>query len=323
MRLGLVLALLTVLVFFTGIASGQELDLPPGVEAIQEYNQRYAQEFLQTVSIPLVFLAGILSIISPCILPLIPAFFSYTFKEKKKITKMTLTFFVGFSMIFVIMGMIAGYLGESLTVLRGDITYLVAIAGIGLVFFGLLAFLGRGFSSFIKVNRKTESDFIGVFLMGIFFAIGWSACLGPIIGGILLIVGLLGSVAYGALLLFVYSLGIMAPLLIISLFYDRLNLENNRFIKGREVRFRIAGKKIITHTTEMLSGFLLIGLGLFFIVFGGTAIVNTLSPIGSSVLFNQLQHTLIETPMIGNIIGAALLIIVVLLLVKFSRSRKK
>ncbi len=78
-----------------------QLNLPPGIQAIEEYNQQYAMEFIQSISIPLVFLAGVLSFISPCILPLIPAFFSYTFKEKRKITRMTLVFFFGFSIIFV------------------------------------------------------------------------------------------------------------------------------------------------------------------------------------------------------------------------------
>jgi cytochrome c-type biogenesis protein len=304
-----------------GVASAQ-LDLPPGLQAIQEYNQQYAIDFLQTISIPLVFLAGVLSLISPCILPLIPAFFSYTFKEKRKITKMTFIFFFGFSAIFIIMGMTAAYFGQSLVSLQGSMSYLVTIAGLGLMFFGLLIFFGKGFSSFIKTSRKSKTDTGGVFLMGTFFAIGWSACLGPIIAGILLVVATFGNVMYGALLLFVYSLGIMTPLFILSIFYDRFSLGNSKWIRGRQITFNISGKRMVTHTTEMISGALLIGLGLIYILFGGTTIVNSLSPIGSSFLFNELQRTLLEFPIMSGVIGSVMLILLLVGMILIFRRKR-
>jgi cytochrome c-type biogenesis protein len=317
------LLLVFVLFLFTiGVASAQ-LDLPPGIEAIKDYNQQYAMEFLQTITIPLVFLAGILSIVSPCILPLIPAFFSYTFKEKKNITKMTLVFFFGFSAIFIIMGISAAYLGQSLVVLQSNMTYMVALAGLGLIGFGLLAFFGKGFSSFIRFSRKSKNDKAGIFLMGVFFAVGWSACLGPIIGGILLIAAIIGNVTYAATLLFVYSLGIMTPLLIMSLLFDRFNLGNNKWIKGKEINFNMLGKRIITHTTEMISGTLLIGMGLIFILFGGTTIINTTSLYGSSILFNDLQRMLLDSPMIATGIGVIVFVLLAAGLVMILRRKRK
>lgn len=305
---GAIIIVLSVLSLLNAATATAQLDLPPGVQAINEYNEQYAVEFLQNVSFPVVFLAGILSIISPCILPLIPAFFSYTFKEKRKITRMTLVFFVGFSAIFVSMGMAAAYLGQSMAMFQGGISYLVTISGLGLILFGLLAFFGKGFSSFIKRRVTAKDNTRGVLIMGIFFAAGWSACLGPIIGGILLIAAALGNIPYAAMLMFTYSLGIMTPLLIMSLFYDRFDLGRSRLLKGKAVRFSLLGRSFVTHTTEMVSGALLIGMGLIFILFGGTSVINTVSPIGSSLLFNELQRALIESPQISGIIGLAVLI---------------
>jgi cytochrome c-type biogenesis protein len=306
-------------------ADTDELILPPGLEVINENNQQIALEFMQNISIPLIFLAGVLSILSPCILPLIPAFFSYTFKEKRKITKMSLVFFLGFSVVFVSMGIAAAYLGQSIAVLQGSMTYIVAIAGLFLIIFGLLAFFGKGFSSIIKRGAKTSADGSGVFLMGIFFAVGWTACLGPIIAGILLIVAAFGNVTYAAIMLFVYSLGIMAPMLIISVFYDRFNIGNSKWVKGREIRFSVLGRAMITHTTEMISGILLVGMGLIFILFGSTSIINTLSPIGSSLLFNDMQALLMNSPLISGIIGFVVLTFVVvgIVLVIFRRNKPK
>src|SRR3989344_9170762 len=105
-------------------------NLPIGLLRIQEQNLKDANSFLQNVSFIIAFLAGILSILSPCILPLLPAFFSYTFKEKRNITKMTFIFFLGFSLIFVIFGVIASFLGTSLSLLQVDYKLIIFIAGI-------------------------------------------------------------------------------------------------------------------------------------------------------------------------------------------------
>jgi cytochrome c-type biogenesis protein len=299
-----------------------QFDLPPGIRAIKDYNQQYALEFMQIITIPLVFLAGILSILSPCILPLIPAFFSYTFKEKKRITKMTTVFFLGFTAVFVTMGVAAALVGQSIISLQAGMPYLIALAGMGLIFFGVLGFFGKGFSSVIKTRFKKGTDTGGVFVMGLLFAIGWSACLGPIIAGLLLVAAIPGNVAYAALMLFVYSLGIMAPLLVISLFYDRLNLGSNRWVRGREVRIKVLGKSFMTHTTEMLSGTLLISLGLIFIIFQGTNIINSISPIGSSILFNELQRSLLEFPVGSSAIGIGVIVLLLLGTIHVLRKRK-
>ena len=86
-----------------------------GLEKISSYNQQHAVFLLQNLSFFVAFIGGIVSVLLPCTLAILPAFFAYTFKERKEITKMTLVFFIGFSLIFVILGIFASAIGQTLT----------------------------------------------------------------------------------------------------------------------------------------------------------------------------------------------------------------
>ncbi|MFQ5474457.1 MAG: cytochrome c biogenesis CcdA family protein, partial [Candidatus Nanoarchaeia archaeon] len=134
------LALLAVcgIIFFL-IASqvSAESDLPVGLQKIVDSNKEITADFALNVSFFIAFIAGILGILSPCILPFLPAYFSYTFKEKSSITKMTLVFFLGFSTVFVAMGIVAGFIGaQTLSVIQQG--WLVAIAGAFMIVLGIM-----------------------------------------------------------------------------------------------------------------------------------------------------------------------------------------
>src|SRR3989338_6076760 len=124
--------ILFVILILLAAAAFAKSDIPIGLQRIIEYNQKSTADFAVKVSFIIAFVAGILGILSPCILPFIPAYFSYTFKEKKNITKMTLVFFMGFSLVFVAMGIVAGFIGSQLlSVLQKG--WLVTIAGVFIV----------------------------------------------------------------------------------------------------------------------------------------------------------------------------------------------
>lgn len=298
-----ILFLILAIVLFSSAVLAQS-ELPIGLQKIIEYNQKATTDFAVKVSFFIAFVAGMLGILSPCILPLLPAYFSYTFKEKKNITKMTLVFFIGFSIVFVTMGVIAGFIGEqSLVVLQSD--WLVTIAGIFLITLGIMSLLGKGFSSFIKLNHKFKNDIPGVFLFGMFFALGWTACLGPILAGILGIGAILGNIWYAALLMLFYSLGNLVPLFIISVFYDKFNLSQSKFIKGKVFTFTIAGKEYNIHSTNLISGILFLIIGLIMVIFKGTAIFNTWDILGTKTYFYSVQRSLIAWEY-ANILGIIL-----------------
>jgi len=245
-----------------------------------------------------------ISVLLPCTLAILPAFFAYTFKERKEITKMTLVFFAGFSMIFIVLGIFAAAIGETLTSIQIlETKNLIFISGALLIVFGIMTILGKGFS-FIKIDKKTGHDIAGIFTFGILFGLGWSACLGPVLAGILLIASTFHNYFYSAALLFFYSLGLFVPLFLISILFDKYNLTQKAWVKGKEFEVKIFGKTFFMHTTKIVAGILLIASGLTFIVFNGTSVINNLDPLRTSVYAYIFEDRLFNIPYI-NLIGLA------------------
>lgn len=210
----------------------------------------------------LAFLVGILSFLSPCTLPILSAYFAQSFNAKKgEILKNTIFFFLGLALVFSIFGMGATLVGN---VFRDNRIILTRFAGIVIILFGVFQLFGKGFSGFnlrFKGKHKTP---IGSFLFGAVFAIGWSACIGPILASLLLLSATSGTVLKGSGLLFIYALGLAIPLIIISLYFDRI--KNKRFweiLQGKVIRFPIFGKQMHIHTTYLISGLILIVIGIF------------------------------------------------------------
>src|SRR3989338_6849608 len=195
--------LIVVLVLLSNLAISQT-----GLQKIKDYNQQQSVFYLQNLSFFVAFIGGIISVLLPCTLAILPAFFAYTFKERREITKMTLVFFAGFSLIFIILGIFASAVGQTLTSIQvADTKLLIFIAGTLLIIFGIMTILGKGFT-FINIGKKTGHDIFGVFSFGILFGLGWSACLGPVLAGILLIASTFHNYFYAGALLFFYSLGL-------------------------------------------------------------------------------------------------------------------
>lgn len=297
-----------------------QLELPPGLQDISQYNQQYAIEFLKGISLPIAFAAGMASILSPCILPLLPAFFAYTFKEKRNITRMTFIFFLGFMLVFVAMGLAAAYLGSSIISIQSDLGMFIVAAGMLLIALGVVSLFGRGFSSFIRISRKPGNDMPGILLMGVLFALGWTACVGPILAGVLLMASVLGNFAYGGLLLAIYSLGIFVPLIVISLLYDRYNLANSRLFKGRVFSLGSGKRKLEFHSTNIISGALFIIIGILFVVYRGTYLFNDIDPLGLKLSFYDVQRLFINMHAIDYaFILAAMAIVLALLYLNYRR----
>ncbi|MCH8328865.1 MAG: DUF255 domain-containing protein [Nanoarchaeota archaeon] len=209
----------------------------------------------------LAFSAGILSLLSPCTLPILSAYFAQNINSKKgEILKNTLFFFLGLALVFSIFGMGATLVGS---LFRENRIIFTQIAGAIIIIFGILQIFGKGFSGLqihMKGNKKTP---IGSFIFGLVFAIGWSACIGPILASLLLLSATTGTVLEGSVLLFIYAIGLALPLIIISLYFDRI--KNKRFwkiIQGKIITFRLFKKHISIHTTYLISGIILIIIGI-------------------------------------------------------------
>ena len=176
--------------------------------------------------------AGLLSFLSPCILPLVPPFLCYmagvsaaeTVIEaapvpRRRTVLTALCFVAGFSLVFVGLGATASVFGRFIA---GHLSQLGLVAGLviimmGLHFLGLLRIPLLYRSATIDVGRK-PAGLLGAFVMGLAFAFGWTPCAGPVLAAVLMMAGAEATVAKGALLLAAYSLGTGIPFLIAAAF---------------------------------------------------------------------------------------------------------
>ncbi len=256
-------------------------------EKLQDYNVATAESTLRNVSFLIAFLGGILSFLAPCTVALFPAFLAYTTKAGRNLTLATLIFFAGFSLTFVALGITLTALGRvSFATFQQDISIFVRAAGVILIFLGLLMFFGKGFS-FIQLRSKLPKDAPGTFLFGGLFAIGWTACIGPIIAGIFIMATVFHNYSYAAILLLFYALGLAVPLFLSAFAYDRFNLAESKmlqWLQGLSIRLAIGKKELLLTPLNVLSGLLLILLGLFFIINGGTAAITAADLLGMIAL---------------------------------------
>ncbi|MGB2928260.1 MAG: cytochrome c biogenesis protein CcdA [Desulfobacterales bacterium] len=192
--------------------------------------------FTEAVSFPAAFTAGILSFLSPCVLPLIPAYFTFitgfSLEEltenrnseiRKKVFLSTVLFVSGFSLIFILMGASASYLGgliynyrETIRIIGG---ILIILMGVHLT--GIIRIPGLDVEKRINIEKK-PLHFLGIVIIGMAFGAGWSPCIGPLLGSILIIAGSQETVWQGIVLLAIYSAGLALPFIIISVFINLL-----------------------------------------------------------------------------------------------------
>ena len=194
----------------------------------------------EQVLISTVFIAGMLSFFSPCILPLLPVYISILSTNEKGTQRhqhltsigkwqvnpllilKTIVFVFGLSTSFVILGFGAGALGaffnaEWFIVLCGAIVVLLGLQQIGLFNIPIL-----NQESKIELKRSGKRDMLGTYLLGFTFSFGWTPCIGPILGAVLGLSANEGHAIYGALLMLFYALGLLIPFLVLSIFSDVL-----------------------------------------------------------------------------------------------------
>jgi cytochrome c-type biogenesis protein len=192
--------------------------------------------FAETVSYSAAFLAGLLSFFSPCVLPIIPAYFTlitgrsledltrgYNTALRKQVIFSTVSFILGFSLVFVLLGASASYLGG----LIHNYRHILRIAGGLLIIVLGIHLAGIYRIPFLEFEKKihlksTPLTLFGTFFIGMAFAAGWSPCTGPQLGAILAIAMGKETILQGVVLLGIYSAGLALPFVLISVFIHYL-----------------------------------------------------------------------------------------------------
>ncbi len=227
---------------------------------------------MEPISIGLIaaaFIAGIFTFLAPCTLPLIPAYLGFISgvdpdalkdpsrrKEvRRKIIVNGLFFVIGFSIIFVLFGALAGFIGAELAPYR---IWLSRVGGVFIILFGLLMlgvfnlpFLQRDHKikmpSWIAVGKPSSSSLIGAI-----FALGWTPCVGPVLGSILLLASSSATAFSGGLLLLVFSLGLAVPFMITAVGFAHASERINAIQKWLK-------------WVSIIGGVFLIGIGLLLV----------------------------------------------------------
>lgn len=191
--------------------------------------------YTESLYISTVFFAGILSFLSPCVIPLLPVYLSVfastdienQSKKSKSSLRMvlmlrTLLFVLGIAFCFVLLGFGAGALGS---VINSDI-FLTVMGAIVIIMgvhqTGLIKIKGLYQEKKLNIERADRQDAFGIFLLGFTFSFGWTPCIGPVLAAILGLSAGSGTALYGGFLMAVYSLGFAIPFLILSLFSELL-----------------------------------------------------------------------------------------------------
>jgi cytochrome c-type biogenesis protein len=218
-------------------------------------------------------LAGLLSFLSPCVLPLVPPYLTFIAgsgleelaeggerRAQRDMLIAAVLFVLGFSTVFVLLGATASALGQTV---RQHLPLLSALAGVAIIGMGL-HFLGLFQMSLLYREKRLSVEkpigLWGAYLMGLAFAFGWTPCIGPILAAILAVASSEATVTHGAGLLAVYSLGLGAPFILAALAMEPFV----RFLKRFRAHFGLV---------ERIVGVLLVGTGVMFLT-GGVQTVS-------------------------------------------------
>lgn len=204
------------------------------------------------------FLEGIITFISPCLLPMLPIYLSYFAGGGQRTTRKTLVnalgFVMGFTVVFVAMGALAGTLGSFLRTYQ---TAVNIISGAIVVLFGL-NYLGVIKLSLFQGNGRTmESQNLGFFsamVFGIIFSVGWTPCVGAFLGSALMLASQQGHVLEGMSMLLCYSLGLGIPFMFSAVLIDHLKSAFNWIKAHYDIINKVCGAALIAVGVLMMTG---------------------------------------------------------------------
>lgn len=229
---------------------------------------------MDNVSIILAFSAGLLSFLSPCVLPLVPAYVSYLTgsavvdindsKAKLNLLYKSIGFIIGFTIIFIIMGASISSLGKLFAANQGTLR---KVGGILIIIFGLHTTGLLKIKAFYREKRVLpfgdDRKNIGSVFMGMAFAAGWTPCIGPILSSILIYAGSMDTIGKGILLLLVYSLGLAVPFILTAVAIGSFSKYMRRFSKHLPlvsiisgILMIIMGALVFTNKLSILSRYL-------------------------------------------------------------------
>ena len=218
-----------------------------------------------TVSFPIAFMAGVLSFLSPCVLPLVPSYLSFVTGlsledmqqgiERRRILIHSALFVTGFTLIFVLLGAGASFIGSFL-LYNSD--WIARIGGVIIILFGLHLMGVFQLMPLLSEKRVHLADkptgYAGTLMVGVAFGAGWTPCIGPVLGAIMTMAASQEHLGAGMLLLFVYSMGLAVPFMVAALALERFLRGFTRFRRFLPVVQKFAGALLIALGLLLVTG---------------------------------------------------------------------
>ena len=215
------------------------------------------------------FLGGMLALFAPCCITfMLPAYFAYTFKQKKAILLMTFVFFLGVATILVPIGLGISFLSQ---LFKGYHTQVFYLGGILMLFLAFLSFSGKKFNPPFKTTSLLKKhDVLSVFGLGLFSGLA-SSCCAPVLAGVLTLTALSAGTFQALILSLVYVFGIVFPLFILAYFWDGFNFAESKLVRGM-------GKY-----TNVITGVVFLLIGIYILYLAAMEKITSVSP--SQALF--------------------------------------
>lgn len=263
------------------------------------------------------FLGGLASLLSPCSALLLPSFFAYAFDRVHMLVQRTLAFWLGLCIVLVPLGAGVGAIGSAITEYRTQVSL---IGGIVLIALGAMTLTGKGFGlaavqrASSRINISTTASVVA--LGAVYGLAGF--CAGPLLGSVLTMSAMGADPIYGGVLMGVYALGMAAPLFLLAWLWDRFELGKRSWVRGRAINLG----PLQTHTTSLVAGAILIGLGIVFVLTDGTAnlggILDVDTQFDLQVWLGQLAGGVSDPAVLIGIAG----VLIGLLALRIARRRR-
>lgn len=265
------------------------------------------------------FIGGILALLSPCSALLLPAFFASTLGTRMQLLVHGSIFYLGLVITLVPFGLGLGALGTLFLEQRGLV---IAVTSAVLILLGIMQALGFGFdlsralpgAAKLQQGASQRKGFVRTLLLGAVSGVA-GFCAGPILGAVLTLALGQGSVWSAGTLLAVYGAGMVAPLVIIAAAWEKLGARGQRFLRGRSIT--IFGRSF--HLTSLITGILIVGVGLLFWFTNGLVSMPSLVPTEVQ-LWAQQRGAVFSSPIFD---AGAILLLMILALALWARAQRK
>ncbi|OGK39055.1 hypothetical protein A3A74_08265 [Candidatus Roizmanbacteria bacterium RIFCSPLOWO2_01_FULL_35_13] len=269
------------------------------------------------VSIIASFLAGVIALFAPCCITfMLPAYFAYTFKQKRAIILMTFVFFFGVATILVPIGLGVAYLTQ---LFKGYHTQVFYLGGILMLLIAFLSFSGKKLSMpFKQLPLLKKHDVLSIYILGLFSGLA-SSCCAPVLAGVLTLNALSANLFQALVLSLTYVFGMVFPMFVIAYFWDSFNWSESKIVRGVMLRFSLFNKKIHIHSTNLITGIIFLVIGIYILYLALNNKITSVSPSQSQLiayLTIAQKKILTLTQVIPDWTALTILLVVIFLFLK-------